>query len=284
MSQPPVDIFHMFERMEDGTGLLRAAFEKSIAGIAVIGDDFRIEYVNDVTCGIVDMTRAELLGQDFRKFLQPETVSTVETRYISRRANLEVPEMYEIPVRHRSGAMRTLLIKTAVVRGDAGTAKTVAYILDVTEEKERTSRLRETENRHRTLVEAMGEGLGVIDPKGDIEYANPALCKMSGYEQTEVEGRRAKDFIGVSEETVAARLDERRQGRTDHYEAYIMTKAGTRVQVAVSAAPLYNSAGVFIGSIAIVSDISELKKTEAALKRSESREQRQERKLCCIST
>ena len=272
MSQPPVDIFQMFDKIEDGTGLLRAVFEKSIAGVAVIGDDFRIEYVNDVACGIVGMPRAELLGQDFRKFLHPEAVSTVETRYISRRANLEPPEMYEIRVRRRSGELRTLLIKTAMVRGDAGTAKTVAYFLDLTEEKERAIRLRETENRHQTLVEAMGEGLGVIDPNGDIEYANPALCEMSGYEQTELVGRHAKDFIGMSEETVAARLSARRQGRTEHYEAYVSTKAGTCLQVAVSAAPLYSGAGAFIGSIAIVSDISELKKAEAALKRSEGRE------------
>ena len=63
---------------------LEKILEHTIEGIAIIGNDMRIEYVNDQVCEITGRTRDEIIGQSFLKFMHPDSSDLVETRYVSR--------------------------------------------------------------------------------------------------------------------------------------------------------------------------------------------------------
>jgi PAS domain S-box-containing protein len=48
-------------------------------------------------------------------------------------------------------------------------------------------RLRESEEKYRILFETAAEGILITDIKtGKLKYANPTICKMSGYTQEEL--------------------------------------------------------------------------------------------------
>jgi PAS domain S-box-containing protein len=75
----------------------------------------------------------------------------------------------------------------------------VSHILsvleDITGRKETEEALRESEQKHRLLVEIMNDGLGVQDENGLITYVNNSLCKMWDYSSEEVLGRPVTDFL-----------------------------------------------------------------------------------------
>ncbi|MHA2179369.1 MAG: PAS domain-containing protein, partial [Candidatus Thorarchaeota archaeon] len=58
-------------------------------------------------------------------------------------------------------------------------------------------------------------------------------------------------------------MEERKEGKIEHYEALLKHKSGSIIPIMISASPLYDPDGSFIGSIAIFTDVSDLKNVEA---------------------
>ena len=75
----------------------------SFAGMIVVGEDYRFEYVNDKMCDILGRRRSELLGHDFREFLHPDSVELVTERYLRRQKGETVPSLYEFKTIRKNG-------------------------------------------------------------------------------------------------------------------------------------------------------------------------------------
>jgi signal transduction histidine kinase len=58
-------------------------------------------------------------------------------------------------------------------------------------------------------------------------------------------------------------MEDRKEGKIEHYEAQLKHKSGILIPVMVSASPLFNPDGEYMGSIAIFTDVSDLKNAEA---------------------
>ncbi|MBY8996399.1 MAG: PAS domain S-box protein, partial [Candidatus Thorarchaeota archaeon] len=156
-------------------------------------------------------------------------------------------------------------MNVGTIRGRDGQIKTVAQIIDVTDEKRSAHALQESERRYRSLIETMDSGLGVDNADGAMVMANDALCRMMGCDDPEtLIGIPITDILqGWTENQMHEKMEERKEGKIEHYEALLKHKSGGVVPVMVSASPLQGHDGEFLGSIAIFTDISELKKTEA---------------------
>lgn len=53
------------------------------------------------------------------------------------------------------------------------------------------------EKRLEALFQHMGEGMLLVNPKGQIESVNPAACKLLGYAATDLEGRNVSDHFST---------------------------------------------------------------------------------------
>jgi PAS domain S-box-containing protein len=109
-----------------------------------------------------------------------------------------------------------------------------------------------------------------VDPDGVVRAWNPAAERLYGW--------RAADVIGRPYpcETVAQRLEFAHlvapvlEGQSYRgLEVIRETRDGRRVDVSVSAAPIYDSAGTVVGAIAVHEDIHGRKQAEAALRQSQ---------------
>ena len=237
----------------------------SFSGIIVVNDKYKFEYVNDKMCDILGRRRSELLNQDFRDFLHPASANLVAERYRRRQKGETVPSVYEFQVVHKSGDVLDIRMNVGTIRSRDGKIKTVAQLIDITDEKRSAYALQESEHRYRSLIETMDSGLGVDNADGVMVLANDALCRMMGCDDPEtLIGIPITDIMhGWTENQVHEKMEERKEGKIEHYEALLKHKSGGTVPVMVSASPLHGPAGEFIGSIAIFTDISDLKKTEA---------------------
>jgi PAS domain S-box-containing protein len=236
----------------------------SFSGIIIVDEKYKFEYVNDKLCDILGRLRSELLGHDFREFLHPDSVDLVAERYQKRQKGEDVPSLYEFKVLRKDGTPRDIRMNVGAIKGRDGRMRTVAQLLDITDQKERARLLTESEHRYRSLVETMDSGLSVDNTEGVTVLANDALRKMLGYDSVDdVIGIPITEIVhGWTENDVKSKLDDRKLGKIEHYEAQLKTKSGATLPVMVTASPLFGPNDEYLGSMAVFTDISELKQAE----------------------
>lgn len=141
---------------------------------------------------------------------------------------------------------------------------------EINERRRIETALRASREEYRQLVELMNDGLAVLDIAGSITYANERFAKMLGYAREEIVGRLALEFIDPScHETWDRQMRCRENGQVDTYQLTLKARNGQRVWVHISPSLLYDLAGKHIGSFAVLTDVSDLVRTEQALKASE---------------
>ncbi|NWF95933.1 MAG: PAS domain S-box protein [Candidatus Thorarchaeota archaeon] len=253
------------EKALEQRDLLQFAVEHSPVGILVVGTDFRFDYINDRLCEMLGRTRNEVLHHDFREFLHPDSIELVQDRYIRRQRGEKVPSVYEFKILHKDGHTVDVRIASVVTMTRGGAIKTVAHLHDITAELARERALKASEHRYRSLVETMVDGLAADNEDGIIIYANDALAKMVGYSSAmELVGVRNSDIIyGFTDSVAAQKAAARRAGITERYETSLIHRNGSLVPVLISASPMLDMDGRYIGSFGIFSDISGLKQAEA---------------------
>jgi PAS domain S-box-containing protein len=121
-----------------------------------------------------------------------------------------------------------------------------------------------------TLIETMPDGMGVLDEKGQVEFANRHLLQLLGYSLQEYLGMHWTSLIHPGDHSsVRTQRKSRRSARPSTYECRLIRKDGAAIPVLISWAPRFNGQRQYQGTIGIVTDITERKEAEEALRRSE---------------
>jgi len=130
--------------------------------------------------------------------------------------------------------------------------------------KRAENKLAASEKMHRTLLEKMSEGLNLTDPNYVFTYVNDSFCTMLERSRDELIGHHLIDFVDESHKQFMQRqIENRRTGKTKSYELPWKAKSGRIVHTLISPAGLFDKNENFIGSLAVVTDISQRKQTLA---------------------
>lgn len=118
------------------------------------------------------------------------------------------------------------------------------------------------ENRFKTLVGALREGILQYDLEGNILFCNDGFCTLTGYSQQELINANILKLFIKEEDWVKykQRYRERSEGKYEEYEDSIRTKSGDYKFVSISASPIFDANGHPSTSMATVVDITERKK------------------------
>jgi PAS domain S-box-containing protein len=145
-------------------------------------------------------------------------------------------------------------------------ARQLAFALERRRAAEATQRLA-------TIVESSDDAIISKNLDGIIQTWNRGAERIFGYAAEEVIGKSVTILMPaerVDEEPgILARL--RRGERIDHYQTVRRRKDGTLIDVSLTVSPVRDRAGRIIGASKIARDISDQKRTEAALRDSERR-------------
>ena len=149
-----------------------------------------------------------------------------------------------------------------------------AFVTDIGERKRVENALRDSEERFRRLYDEAPVGYHVIDTEGYIQSMNKTECEMLGYTREEVIGKLVFDFI-TPESRAQALAAFPRKIRGDQplrtIERTIETRDGRRLVVAIEERYKRDELGRVVGIRSTVQDITDRKRTEAALVASERR-------------
>lgn len=155
---------------------------------------------------------------------------------------------------------------------DKGMAGAVVSHRDITARMQAMTKLTQSEERFRIIVETAQEAIIMLDGKADIIYANPRAGTLFGYTVTELQGQPINKFLDPPDRALLEqRLKRRGQGHSDQYELRFRHKNGHRIWTMLNASPMRGPNGTIIGAIGLVTDITDRVRTELRLRRNETK-------------
>ncbi len=134
------------------------------------------------------------------------------------------------------------------------------------ERKQNVERLHESQERYRRIIETAQEGVWAIDADNHTTLVNQRLADMLGYTIEEIIGKTIYDF--TDEEGIAIgvkSLENRRLGINEQFDFKFIRKDGAIVWAILETSPLYDQNGQYAGALAMLTDITQRKQTEAQL-------------------
>ncbi len=124
--------------------------------------------------------------------------------------------------------------------------------------------IRRSEEKFRRIVDTAQEGIWFIDAAGKTSYVNRRLADMLGYTEEQMRGRPVTDFLPPGCTCVEHYRDIGLPGKAvdERGDCRIRRKDGSDLWTMISANPLVDDAGNSIGSLAMVTDITDRKGME----------------------
>ena len=137
------------------------------------------------------------------------------------------------------------------------------YGRDITARRQAEEALRESEEKHRTIIQTSIEGFWLVDMQGSLLEVNETYCRMSGYSSLELLTMCISDLEAVeTTETTAAHIQKISSRGGDRFDSRHRRKDGSIFDVEVRAQYQFVEYGWFV---VFIQDISERKRMEKAL-------------------
>lgn len=143
----------------------------------------------------------------------------------------------------------------------------VGVARDITERLYQQDALQQSEQKYRTLVEKMNEGLLMTDNDETILFVNSSACSILRRDKTDLVGKKSYDAMAGEESSkiIQEKSELRKKGISDQYELYLKHENGDDLWLLVAGSPYIDSNGDTIGTIAILTDITTRKIAEIKL-------------------
>jgi PAS domain S-box-containing protein len=148
----------------------------------------------------------------------------------------------------------------------------VVVFRDLTERRRAEDALRVSEAKYRRIVETTQDGICVSGADFKISFVNPRMESMLGYGPGELLGKHVSELMDESGRVLVRQLmQRRREGVGENGELRIKRKDGADAWVLFRSSPLTDERGEFAGVFAMLTDITERRRSEGLLRQSEAR-------------
>jgi PAS domain S-box-containing protein len=161
-----------------------------------------------------------------------------------------------------------------LLAGMAGAALSQATAVGARQARleERTRALQDSEMRFKQLVDAAQEGIWVLDDRGVTTYVNTRLTELLGHEPGDMLGRPLSDFTDSQSRAEALRrLARDRATRPGMGDLRFSRKDGSELWAIVATSPIVGRDGAHVGTVVMLTDITERRRAEDRLRRSADR-------------
>ena len=245
----------MIETIQDGY------FEIDLTG--------KYTFVNDVICRQLQYSREELIGSDNRKYQDEENTKITFQAFLDAYTTGKPVPALEMDVIRKDGSTQIAEVSISLIRDAGGQPLGFRGISrDITERKQATQALLESEALQRHLMESLPIGLVVVDPRTRmIEHANQTASVMFGAPVDQIVGHRCHAFLCPAQEGACPVCDLGKD--VDNSERWMVCADGRHRPVLKTV-----KRGNIHGQEKLLEcfvDITERKKVETALQASEER-------------
>jgi diguanylate cyclase (GGDEF)-like protein/PAS domain S-box-containing protein len=243
------------------------AVSQRASDLALVADaDATILFASEATRHMFGYEADEVIAHLGWDFVHPDDLPTAQAAF-EQVVTAGGSGSFTVRVRDAAGRWRwveetmTNMLETPV-------GGIVANLHDVTERVEAEQALRESEARYRLIADTAEEGILAAAPDGSCLYANARMAAMLGLPLSDLYARPLPSLLEPAEAAeMLRRLREREGGQPDAYEIRYLHPDGGERRLWIAASPMLGPDGVHQGSLGMVSDVTELRRTEEQLRR-----------------
>ena len=255
--------------LRDGELRYRALFDRSIDALLLTAPDGRIVMANAATTELFGYTEDELRALGRHAIVDvddPRLAAGLEERRRTGRFR------GELTMKTKTGERVPVEVSSAIFRDEKGSEWTSMLIRDVRERKRAEEAVAESERLLSGIFEIVPVGLLIADRTGRFVRMNPAAVQI--WDGERVGESELGEYDAFSVETgERLRPEEWPLSRALEGETAvgrvirIRTFGGVDKTIVASALPLHDQRGELTAAIVVNEDITELKRTEEALRR-----------------
>jgi len=209
-------------------------------------------------------TAEEMQGGSIYRLIPPELHHEEQT-ILERVGRGEQILRYETTRVRKNGTLVPIELTVTPVRDVSGTIVGASSIKrDITERHHAS----ETQARLASIVETSDDAILSKTLDGIVMTWNAGAERIYGYEASEIVGRSIEllvpDDVKHEERDILRRVA--RGEHVAHYETRRVHRDGTEIEISLTISPLRDRSGVIVGASSIQRDITERKRSEAALR------------------
>ena len=142
----------------------------------------------------------------------------------------------------------------------------IGVATDITERRRAEERLRESEERYRTLFEDSRDAIFIGSRNGKVVDANQAALELFGLTRDEAIGSEVGDTFADPTDRERFRAEIGRTGYVRNFEVRLLKKDGTEMYCLLAASRQFDAQGNSLGVRGIIHDITERKRAEDTLR------------------
>ncbi len=210
----------------------------------------------------------EIVGESIALIIPPDIAQKEITHCIHELDTKGEMSGYQTERVTKDGRIIPIELSAVILKRGEAIRGYASIMRDMRERKQVERRLRESEEKYRSIVETTTEWIWEIDPKGTLTFSNAAISDMLGYSPGELIGKNRLELIhpddrGQAREELAWGV-EQKQGWRKSLVRWIPRDGGIRYSLSDSL-PIMDDAGALIGFRGLDHDATELMKVQEAL-------------------
>jgi diguanylate cyclase (GGDEF)-like protein/PAS domain S-box-containing protein len=230
-------------------------------GVLVLDRDLRTVDVNPAAARFIGRPAADLFGQRLTAVF-PGLLAV-------EHLNDDAGEIHrELAIGSGRARREYDLLISPLQRQLLGPSFRLLVLRDLTEPNRAQAALRESENRYRSVVNAVHEVIYQTDAGGRWRLLNPAWTAISGHIVQETLGTWLVSYVHPDDRALAEAQHELLvSGRhsSASYEVRFLTEAGQVRRLEANARPLFGEDGRIVGTTGTLKDVTERKALEEQL-------------------
>jgi PAS domain S-box-containing protein len=233
-----------------------------------IDENGQITYISPTVKYLCGYDPSELIGRNYRDLVLEADLPTLDERF--QRTFSGILEPGEFRVMSKFGKILWLRSSSRPIFRNGRVSGLQGMITDITERKRAEEKLKESEEKFRTLFNSASDAIFIHDLEGHFFEVNQAACDRLGYTRDELVKMSPQDIDPPEQSAqVPGRIGEVIRRGYEIFESAQMRRDGTVIPVEMNASLIDYKEGKAI--LCVSRDITERKRIEERLKESERR-------------
>ncbi len=243
----------------------RQIVETAQEGIWQLDENQRIIFVNKKMCEILEYTEEEILGKEHLYFMDDD--GKEKALMAVERRKKGIAESFELSFISKNGKRILTKVSANPIFDDFTNFRgSLGMVTDITEQK-----MADENNRFKAnLLNTIAQAAIATDLNGIVNYWNKAAENIYGWTSEEAIGKNIMQLTTsqATEKQAIEIMENLKNGNAWSGEFTVQRKDGFDFPVLITNSPIYDETGKLSGIIGISSDITEKKKLEALLDKS----------------
>ncbi len=239
----------------------------------IVDSDGTVLESNDAATACLGYTSEQLAGRQFADLLVSEKGSDPRA-LLERVLRGDLSEKLEVGMRSGSGAVRRVLLLSAIARPDIRGRSDGVLIAgsDITVQRQAEAALEQGDRQYQAIVECLPTPTCSFDTDHRFVFANWAAADAFEVKAKNLLGRSLHEFVSEEDwNLILERTSGLHNGATRPYDVSIIRPDGTTRSVSVHAALRYSGDGTATGIVMALQTVMEHRTVERALQESEER-------------